>query len=62
MERVFAGKEKFRKFEVLIMLFKRILAVVTVILVILAIVLLKNKGRQNQTQQQKVMDDKHKKN
>ena len=31
-------REKFRKFEVLIMLFKRILAVVTVILVILAIV------------------------
>lgn len=55
MERIFAGKEKFRKFEVLIMLFKRILAVVTVILVILAIVLLKNKGKQSavkQTQQE----------
>lgn len=37
------------------MLFKRILAVVTVILVILAIILLKNKGKQTdvkQTQQE----------
>lgn len=33
------------------MLFKRILAVVTVILVILAIVLLKNKGKQSETKQ-----------
>ena len=33
------------------MLFKRILAIVTVILVILAIVLLKNKGRQSDIKQ-----------